>query len=92
MNKVLMPWTPDDCPLQVGSVIHDFMNNTDLMITVRHCDYNDNDIKNENQFLDLVTLGDGRTLSGNDLMDGRYVWYYNWPSTSDDKRCCKELL
>lgn len=81
------PWTPDNCPLQVGSVVHDPSMNTDRMVIRRHLNYEDNCADEEKQ---LVLL-DRALYSGKELMENGFTYYPDWPDTSVKKPCCNEV-
>ena len=81
------PWTPDNCPLQVGSVVYDPHTNSDRMVTRRHLSYADN---SNNEEKALVSLG-GLTYSGKELMDMGFTYYPEWPCTLDELPCYDEV-
>ena len=80
-------WTPDHCPLQVGSVVHDPKMNADRMITRRYfaAEYHTDEDKN------LVTLDTGVTYTGKGLMDYGFTYYPEWPCTLEKKPCCNKV-
>lgn len=80
-------WTPDHCPLQVGSVVYDPHTNSDRMVTRRHLSYADN-CNNEDKA--LVSLG-GLTYSGKELMEMGFTYYPEWPCTLDELPCYDEV-
>ena len=82
------PWSPDDCPLQVGAVIYDPSLNVDRMVTRRYLSYEDN-CTNEDK--DLVTLDTGVTYTGRELMNLGFTYYSKWPSTLEEEPCYHEI-
>ena len=81
-------WTPDHCPLQVGSVVYDPIINADRMVVVRHLSYEDNH-NDENKI--LVTLDIGVNYTGKGLMDLGFTYYPDWPCTLEEKPCYDEV-
>lgn len=80
-------WTPDHCPLQVGSVVYVPTLNVDLIVTRRYLSYEDN-CTNEDK--DLVKL-DGVIYSGKELMEKGFTYYPEWPCTLEEKPCYDEV-
>lgn len=91
-QNIKKAWTPDNCPLRVGSVLYDTEKNVDIMVVERYLNYDDEDVHNSNQFLKLVKLGNGKTLTGNEMLGGRYEWYKEWPYTGTTVNCFDVLL
>lgn len=81
-------WTPDHCPLRVGSVVYDPKMNADRIVIRRYLSYED-DHTDEDR--DLVTLDSGVTYSGKQLMNNGYTYYPDWPDTSIEKPCYDEV-
>jgi hypothetical protein len=81
-------WTPDNCPLQVGSVVHDPRINADRMVICRFLSY-ENDGADEERI--LITLDSDVTYTGSDLMNLGFTYYPDWPSTGHEKPCCDEV-
>lgn len=81
-------WTPDNCPLQVGSVVHDPKMNADRMITRRFFSHEDD---NTDEDRNLITLDTGVTYTGKGLMDYGFTYYPEWPCTLDKQSCCDEV-
>lgn len=82
------PWTPDHCPLQVGSVVYDPHTNSDRMVIRRLLSYEDN-CANEDK--NLVILDVGVTYSGKQLMESGFTYYPEWPCTLDELPCYDEV-
>ena len=87
-NKIKEAWTPDNCPLHVGSVIYDPYMNADRMVISRYLSYEDDHADKERN---LVTLDTGVTYTGIDLINLGFTYYPNWPDTSVEKPCCDEV-
>lgn len=81
-------WTPDHCPLQVGSVVYDPKMNADRIVTRRYLSYEDN-CANENK--NLVILDCSINYSGKDLMEMGLTYYPDWPCTLEEKPCYDEV-
>lgn len=82
-------WTPDHCPLQVGSVVYDPYTNSDRMVTRRFLSYDGN---NADEDKALVKLDSGETIyTGKELMDNGFTYYPEWPCTLDELPCCDEV-
>lgn len=81
-------WTPDHCPLQVGSVIYDPSVNADRMVVRRYLSYED-DCADEDK--DLITLDTGVNYSGSDLIQFGFTYYPEWPCTLDELPCYDEV-
>lgn len=82
-------WTPDHCPLQVGSVVYDPHTNSDRMVTRRYLSYEDN-CADENKA--LIKLDDANVIyTGKELMESGFTYYPDWPCTLDEKPCCDEV-
>ena len=81
-------WTPDNCPLQVGSVVHEPITNSDRMVTRRYLCYEDNHIDEEKA---LIKFEDNIIYTGKELMDNGYTYYPDWPSTGHEKPCYDEV-
>lgn len=81
-------WTPDHCPLQVGSVIYDPILNADRMVIRRYLSYEDDCIGEDK---DLVTLDTGVTYTGRELINLGFTYYPNWPCTLEEKPCYYEI-
>jgi hypothetical protein len=81
-------WTPEACPLQVGSVVHNNYNNTDYAILARRLH---GDLPTEAIF-GIVYDNDGHIhwLSGEVLANGAWGYYPNWPDTSVTAPCYYE--
>ena len=79
-------WTTDDCPLEVGSVIHDNVKNKDVLVTARNLAHTDNEDNNRDVHLIMIHEV---WFSGNDLLNrgNRFVYYPDWPDTSVTKPC-----
>lgn len=82
------PWTPDNCPLQVGSVIYDPHTNSDRMVTRRYLSYEDNHADEDKA---LVQLDVGCIYTGKELMDNGYTYYPDWPCPLEEKPCYDEV-
>jgi len=82
------PWTPGNCPLQVGSVIYDPHMNADRIVIRRYLSYED-DCTDEDK--DLVTLDTGVTYTGKDLVNLGFTYYPKWPSTVEEQACYNEV-
>ena len=80
-------WTPDNCPLQVGSVVHDPRTNSDRMVTRRFLDYEGNDTDEGRALVKF----DDIIYTGKELMDNGITYYPDWPSTGHEKPCCDEV-
>ena len=91
MKKTRVPWTPDNCPLKPGDVIHDLDSNTDYLVLARSLDYNENEQEgNGNMYLvNLCTNSGTHWYSGKNLMDTRWEWYPKWPDTGTSEPCCE---
>ena len=79
-------FTPDNCPLQAGSVLHNTYTNTDYIVMARRLDgdtYSD----------DLVAViydNDSKNmhwLTGEVFANGAWEYYPDWPNTSVSKPC-----
>ncbi|MBR6135015.1 MAG: hypothetical protein IKQ22_00815 [Clostridia bacterium] len=81
-------WTPDHCPLQVGSVVYDPKMNADRMVVRRYLSYEDNHTDEEKN---LVTLDSGMTYTGLDLMHLGFTYYPDWPCPLEEKPCYDEV-
>lgn len=81
-------WTPDHCPLQVGSVVYDPKMIADRMVTRRYLSYEDNCTDEDRN---LVTLDTGVTYTGKGLMDYGFTYYPDWPCTLEEKSCYDEV-
>ena len=81
-------WTPDDCPLQVGSVIHCPYTNSDRMVIRRYFNHEGDNTDVEKS---LVILDMGVIYTGSGLMHNEFTYYPNWPDTSVEKPCCNEV-
>ena len=87
------PFTPDNCPLGPGSVIYDPDTNTDNLVIARALNFDDENPV-ENCKKSLVKICYGTTpfwYSGQDLMNGNFEYYPNWPSTLETKPCYIEI-
>ena len=82
------PWTPDHCPLQVGSVVYDPHTNSDRMVTRRYLSYEDN---HTNEDKALVKLDESCIYTGKELMELGFTYYPEWPCTLDEKPCYDEV-
>lgn len=82
------PWTPDNCPLQVGSVVYDPKMNADRIVIRRYLSYEDG-CTNEDR--DLVILDSGVTYSGKQLMENGFTYYPEWPCPLEEKPCYDEV-
>ena len=80
-------WTPDNCPLRVGSVVHDPNTNSDRMVTRRFLDYEDNDTDEGRALIKLEDF----IYTGKELMNNKYTYYPDWPSTGHEKPCYDEV-
>ena len=81
-------WTPDHCPLQVGSVVYDPNTNSDRMVTRRYLSYEDNCTDEDKA---LVQLDVGCIYTGKELMDNGYTYYPDWPCPLEEKPCYDEV-
>ena len=81
-------WTPDNCPLQVGSVIYDPHTNSDRMVTRRYLSYED-DHTNEDKA--LVKLDESCIYTGKELMELGFTYYPDWPCPLEEKPCYHEV-
>lgn len=79
-------WGTDNCPLKVGSVIHDNMENEDILITARNLEHTNNE---DNSKLVHLVMMHGIWFSGDDLLKGgnRFTYYPDWPDISVTKPC-----
>lgn len=87
-------WTPDNCPLQVGSVLHNTNTNTDYIVLSRYLDYTGDYEKDTNAALVAVMYfknDDTHWLSGKDLSGMQWEYYPNWPDTSVTAPCYSEV-
>lgn len=82
------PWTPDNCPLQVGSVVYDPHTNSDRMVTRRFLSYEDNNTDEERA---LIKLDESCIYSGKELMNFGFTYYTKWPSTLEEEPCYHEI-
>ena len=83
-------WTPDHCPLQVGSVVYDPHMNADRMVTRRYLSYEDN-CTDENKALVKLDGDVNIVYTGKELMDKGFTYYPDWPCTLDEKPCYDEV-
>ena len=83
-------WTPDHCPLQVGSVVYDPHMNADRMVTRRYLSYEDN-CTDENKALVKLDGDVNIVYTGKELMDKGFTYYPDWPDTSIEKSCYDEV-
>ena len=74
-------WSPENCPVNVGSVLFWPLINADLLVTKR---YRDNSKKV------LLTAG-GFTFTGEELLVNEIVYYPHWPDTNVIKGCYNEI-
>ena len=88
MKKTRVPWTPDNCPLKPGDVIHDIYNNTDVLILKRFLDYKEDKDNSINSLVSVCLSGMIITLTGKDLAENRWEWYPKWPDTGTSEPCC----
>lgn len=82
-------WTPDNCPLQVGSVLHNIYNNTDYIIMARRLDGD----KDSDDLVAVIYDNDNNThwLTGEILANGAWEYYPNWPDTSVTAHCYSKV-
>lgn len=87
------PFTPDDCPLIPGSVIYDPSTNADLLVLARSLDYDDeNPVGNCKRTLIKMSYGSSAMwYTGQELMNGAFEYYPNWPDTGETKPCWHEV-
>lgn len=81
-------WTPDHCPLQVGSVVYDPRTNSDRMVIRRYLTY-EGDCSDEEKF--LVKLDGNEVYTGKELRDLGFTYYPEWPCTLDESPCYDEV-
>lgn len=86
------PFTPDNCPLQVGSVIFDPGTNSDYLVLGRSLDYDEGKDNDEKLFINIMN-GDAYPswYSGQALMHRGFEYYPNWPDTGETKPCYHEV-
>ena len=87
-------WTPDNCPLQVGSVVHNTNTNTDYIILARCLDYTGDHERDSNVALVAIQYfksNDAHWLSGNDLNEQLWEYYPNWPDASVTAPCYSKV-
>ena len=87
-------WTPDNCPLQVGSVLHHTTTNTDYMVLARSLDYTDDYATDTDRALVAVqyfNTPESHWLTGKDLSSVTWEYYPNWPDASVTKPCYHEI-
>jgi len=80
------PWTPDNCPVQVGMCIWNPLNNTDELVTRRYLNYDGNHDEDK-PLLDTA----GGFYTGKDLMNRNMTYYPEWPCTLTEKPCYDEV-
>ena len=87
-------WTPDNCPLQVGSVLHNVNTNTDYIVLARCLDYTGEHGTDSNTALVAIQYfksDNSHWLSGEDLNDPSWEYYPNWPNASVTAPCYSEV-
>ena len=83
-------FTPDNCPLQVGAVVHHIETNKDYMVIARELDYSD--CYDTNVDLPLIlTAGDVNTWVTGKELAAHYEYYPDWPNLSETAPCYFEV-
>ena len=82
------PWTPDNCPLKPGDVIHDGYYNNDILVLKRFLSWDEKDDNTNKPLISVCLAGMVITLTGKELSDNRWEWYPNWPDTGTTEPCC----
>ena len=67
MTYVRSPYTPNDCPVQAGDVVHNFLDNTDYIVLARRLD-------GDTELDELLNIA-GKWYSGKELADGNWEYY-----------------
>jgi hypothetical protein len=84
-KTVCKPWTIKTCPLKVGDVLYDQVNDIDVMVTGINHKFTDNEDPDE-----LLVLASDRWLSGQELHDDNWGWIKSYP-TRDVISCCEVI-